>query len=225
MARGTASYFSEWYYERYRYGIDPVTGHEMDPPKRDYFLDFDERHAVRADVSLQLPRDFSVAVMRDVQWTLLFSFGSGLPYSVRELKQGLNSGRVIGENFSARMPPRYSVDTRLSKGVHLGPLAVSLVLDITNLFDFQNVEWVYGFTGKANDDGYAAIFSPADWAGNVPITVASGTYSPCRDLDHNGYITPEEEYNAYKTAYKDFVDNPNNYGAPRQVRLGISVEF
>jgi hypothetical protein len=225
MARGTASYFSEWYSERYRYGIDPVTGREMDPPKRDYFLDFDERHAVRADVSLQFPRDFSVGVLRDVQWTMLFSFGSGLPYSVRELKQGLNSGRVIGEKFSARMPPRYSVDTRVVKGVHIGPVALNLVLDITNLFDFRNVEWVYGFTGRPDDDGYAAIFSPADWAGNVPITSTSSTYNPARDLDHNGFITPEEEYNAYKTAYKDFVNNPNNYGPPRQIRLGITVEF
>ncbi len=225
MARGTASYSTEWYYERYRYGIDPITGHEMEPPKRDYFLDFDERHSVKADLTLQFPRDFSVGILRDFQGTLLFTFGSGLPYSVRELKQGLNSGREIGEKFSARMPARYYLDTRLSKGIHLGPVALNLVLDITNLLDLQNVEWVYGFTGKPDDDGYAETFSPANWAGNVPITVTSGTYNGARDLNHDGFISAVEEYTAYKTAYKDFVNNPNNYGPPRQVRLGLNLEF
>jgi outer membrane receptor protein involved in Fe transport len=101
MARGTASYATEWYYERYRYGIDPITGQEMEPPKSDYFLDFDERHTVKADLTLQFPHDFSAVILRDFQGTLLFTFGSGLPYSVRELKQGLNSGQIIGEHARA----------------------------------------------------------------------------------------------------------------------------
>ena len=88
MARGTESYATEWYYERYRYGIDPITGQEMVPPKTDYYLDFDERHTVKADLTLQFPHDFSAAILRDFQGTLLFTFGSGLPYSVRELKTG-----------------------------------------------------------------------------------------------------------------------------------------
>jgi hypothetical protein len=226
MARGTASYFTEWYYERYRYGIDPVTGREMEPPKRDYFLDFDERHNVRGDVSFEFPQDFTVGLLRDLRAALLLSYGSGLPYSVRELKQGLNSGRVLGEKFSARMPPRSSVDGRVSKAIRFGKLAINLVCDVTNLLNTENIEWVYGFTGKPDDDGYAATFSPANWAGNVPITVTSGSaYHPARDLDHDGYITPAEEYIAYKAAYKDFVNNPNNFGPPREVRLGLSLEF
>ncbi|MBS4015803.1 MAG: TonB-dependent receptor, partial [Candidatus Latescibacteria bacterium] len=42
FAKGTASYGYEYYYERYAYGVDPVSGREMQPPKADFVLDFDE---------------------------------------------------------------------------------------------------------------------------------------------------------------------------------------
>lgn len=227
MAKGTASYSDEWYRERYNYGMDPVTGREMEPPKRDYFLDFDERHTLKADASLEFPKDFAIGVLREFRATALFSYGSGLPYSRRELASGIdfNNGKIIGEKFSARMPPRYSIDSRLAKTVRVGPLAMNLVLDIQNLLNTENVEWVYGYTGKPDDDGYAATLSPANWAGSTVITTTANSYHPARDLNHDGYITAFEEYVAYKTAYKDWVNNPYNFGAPRTVRFGISFEF
>jgi len=50
-------------------------------------------------------------------------------------------------------------------------------------------------------------------------------YNPVRDRNHDGYITDEEEYVAYKLGYQDFVNNPTNFGPPRQIKLGISLEF
>ena len=226
MARGTESYANEWYRERYDYGIDPVTGLEMLPPKRDAYLDFDERHTVRADLTFEFPRDFSAVILRDFSLTALFSFGSGLPYSVRQMASGIDfdNGDIIGDRFSARMPPRYQIDGRISKAVRLGPLALTINCDITNLLNTQNIVWVYGATGKPDDDGYASTYSPL----NYPATgtgITGGTYNPVRDLDHDGIITPFEEYVANKTAYRDFVNNPNNYGTPRSIQFGISLEF
>jgi hypothetical protein len=227
MARGTASYSDEWYRERYNYGIDPVTGREMEPPKRDYFLDFDERHSVKADIGFELPGNFATVILRDFTGTLMFSYGSGLPYSVRELASGIdfNNGRIQGEKFGARMPARYSIDGRLAKGFRVGPVKLNLTCDVTNLLNAKNVEWVYGYTGKPNDDGYAATVVPGNWSGSVPITVTASSYHPARDLDHDGFISAVEEYTAYKTAYEAFCNNPNNYGAPRQIRFGLSFEF
>jgi hypothetical protein len=55
--------------------------------------------------------------------------------------------------------------------------------------------------------------------------MVSGQYNPIRDHNHDGYITAEEEYVAYKLAYLDYLDNPANFGAPRQVKLGLTLEF
>jgi hypothetical protein len=228
LAKGTASYGYEYYYERYAYGTDPVSGREMLPPDRDYSLDFDERQTAKLDIGVDLPSDFVFIPARNLKATVLFNFGSGLPYTPREaeLRQGLNSGRRTGEKNSARMPARLTADCKISKGVVIAKkFKFNLVCDITNLFNSKVVEWVYGATGEANDDGNAVTYAtrtinPAD-----DISLLYNTYHPARDLNSNGIIDDHEEYASYLVAWKDFVNNPMNYGAPRQIRIGIDFEF
>lgn len=224
LARGTASSTYEWYYERYRYGTDPVTGQQMEPPRRDYALEFDERHSAKVSVGLDLPSDFGFAPLRDLSGSLVFNYGSGLPYTPLEVRK-LNSGRPTGERNSARMPPRFQADLNAAKFIPIGRLRLGLNLIVINLLGTENVEWVYGATGLPDDDGYAATLSPANWAVGSRITSLSSQYHPARDRNHDGYITAEEEYVSYKVAYLDFVNNPMNFGPPRQVKLGITLEF
>ncbi len=223
-ARGTASYTYEWYYERYRYGVDPVTGQEMEPPRRDYALDFDETHNAKLSLGCDFPKDFAFAPLREFTASALANFGSGLPYSPREVRR-LNAGRLTAERNSARMPPRFTTDLNLGKHVTLGGIRIGLTCVVTNLFNARVVQWVYGATGLPNDDGYIWTYSPANWANTLDATLLSGTYHPARDRNHDGYITDEEEYVAYRCAYLDFVDNPVNYGPPRQIKVGINIEF
>ncbi|MEO0081104.1 MAG: TonB-dependent receptor [candidate division WOR-3 bacterium] len=224
MARGTASYTYEWYYERYRYGVDPVTGQEMEPPRKDYALDFDETHNAKLSIGCDFPNDFALVPLRQFTASALANFGSGLPYTPREVRK-LNAGRRIAERNSARMPARFTTDLNAAKYFSLGRLKLGLTCVVTNLFNAQVVQWVYGATGKPNDDGYIWTYSPANWANSLDATLLSGTYNPARDRNHDGYITDEEEYIAYRVAYLDFVNNPMNYGAPRQVKVGINLEF
>lgn len=226
IARGTASYAYEWYYERYRYGVDPVTGQEMEPPRRDYALEFDERHNAKISFALDLPNDFSFVPLRQFNLSLLFNYGSGLPYSPREVGR-LNAGRLTGERNSARMPPRFTADLNAAKYLNLsGKMRVGLTLMVTNLFDAEVVQWVYGHTGRPDDDGYISGYSPANWVLDPDVTLLNlNKYNPVRDINHDGYITDEEEYVAYKLAYLDFVNNPANFGPPRQVRVGVIFEF
>ncbi|MEO0075239.1 MAG: TonB-dependent receptor, partial [candidate division WOR-3 bacterium] len=228
FAKGTSSYGYEYYYERYAYGVDPVSGQEMQPPKADYALDFDERHSAKLDLGVDFPSDFVFIPARNLKATLLFSFGSGLPYTPREpeLRQGLNSGRRTGEKNSLRMPARFITDAKISKGFSISEkIKFNLVCDITNLFNAKIVEWVYGYTGSPSDDGNAITYAtrainPAD---DINLTYAS--YHPARDRNSNGVVDDYEEYVAYLMAWRDFVDNPMNYGAPRQIRFGIDFEF
>ncbi len=227
IARGTASSTYEWYYERYRYGTDPVTGMQMEPPRRDYALEFDQTHNTRLSLSLDVPGDVAFVPARDLSGSLLFSVASGLPYTPREVgARGLNAGRPTAERNSARMPGSFTADLNAAKRFRIGPLRLGLTLVVTNLFNNQNITWVYGATGRPDDDGYAATLSPLGWSGVADITnLNTSLYNPVRDRNHDGYITDEEEYIAFKMAWLDFVDNPINWDAPRQVKLGVALEF
>lgn len=228
FAKGTSSYGYEYYYERYAYGVDPVSGREMLPPKSDYALDFDERHSAKLDIGIDLPSDFIFIPARNLKATLLFNYGSGLPYTPRdaELRQGLNSGRRTGEKNSLRMPARFITNAKISKGFIISSnLKFNLVCDITNLLNAKIIEWVYGYTGNPSDDGNAKTYAtravnPAD---DINVTYAS--YHPARDLNSNGIVDDYEEYVSYLTAWRSFVDNPMNYAAPRQIRIGVDFEF
>jgi outer membrane receptor for ferrienterochelin and colicin len=226
FAKGTVSYATEWYYERYYYGTDPITGVPMEPPIKDYALDYDERSTAKFDIGCDFPSDFTFAPIRDLAATLLFNYGSGLPYSPRELKGGLDAGNRIGEKNSARMPARFTTDGKISKGFVIAhKLKFNVVCDITNLFNTITTEFVWGYSGKGDDDGYAATLIPAIWTSSSYITIMASTYHPARDLNSDGVINDVEEYISYKAAYKDFVNDPQNFGAPRQIRFGIDFEF
>jgi outer membrane receptor for ferrienterochelin and colicin len=225
LARGTASSTYEWYYERYRYGVDPVTGLELEPPRRDYALEFDERHNAKLSLGVDLPSDLAVVALRDFNGTVLLSYGSGLPYTPREIRK-LNAGRQTAERNSSRMPARFSADLNAAKAIMLGRLKLGVNVVVTNLLDNQTVQWVYGATGLPDDDGYVTLYSPANWILDPDATLLNTTkYNPVRDHNHDGYITDEEEYVAFKMGYLDFVDDPANYGPPRQIKLGLTLEF
>jgi len=225
IARGTASYAYEWYYERYRYGVDPVTGEEMEPPRRDYALEFDERHNAKISVGCEFPDDFASILLRQFNASVLFNYGSGLPYTPREVRR-LNAGRPTAERNSARMPARFTADLNATKYIKVGKFRLGLTCVVTNLLDNEVVQWVYGATGLPDDDGYIATYSPANWVLDPDVTLLNtGKYNPVRDVNHDGYITDNEEYIAYKLAYLDFVNNPVNYGPPRQVKVGLVFEF
>jgi len=123
------------------------------------------------------------------------------------------------------MLPSFSIDLNAAKSVRLGPIKLGLTCVVTNLLDAKTSQWVYGATGEPDDDGYVWTLSPANWPGPSYVTLVNTAYNPRRDMNHDGYISAEEEYVAYRVGYLDYVDNPINYGPPRQVKLGVNLEF
>ena len=224
MARGTASSTYEWYYERYRYGTDPVTGLQMEPPRRDYVLEFDETHNAKLSLGCNLPGDFAFIMLQDFVGSMLFNFGSGLPFTPREVRK-LNAGRRTAEVNSARLPTRFTIDLNAARYLRFGGIKLGLTCIVTNLLDARTAQWVYGGTGEPDDDGYVWTLSPTNWPGPSYVTLVNTAYNPRRDMNHDGYISAEEEYVAYRVGYLDYVDNPMNYGPPRQIKLGINLEF
>ena len=77
-----------------------------------------------------------------------------------------------------------------------------------------------------NDDGYISTYSPANWILDPDVTLLNASkYNAARDHNHDGYITDDEEYVAYKMGYLDLVNDPANFGPPRQIKLGVTLEF
>ena len=78
---------------------------------------------------------------------------------------------------------------------------VNVYLQILNLLNSKNITWVYPATGNANDDGY---LSAPEWQREI-----------------QSQIDPM----AYIQMYQLYVNNGGNYSTPRQIRLGMSINF
>jgi hypothetical protein len=154
--------------------------------------------------------------MRDFEISGLFGYGSGLPYSPQDQR-----GNQIGLTNSGRMPANYSVDGRISKDFRLGGVGLALNIDISNLLNTENVVQVQPQTGLPNTTG-RVITEYEVWYGGM---FGDYGYHPARDYNHDGYISRAEAYDSYLRAYADRYDLPTYYGAPRKIRVGLSLSF
>ena len=62
-----------------------------------------------------------------------------------------------------------------------------------------------------------------DFDDYIPLT--SWYYGPPADVNHDGLITPQEEYNAYVEAIRATDDWVNAYSEPRRARIGVLIKF
>lgn len=104
-------------------------------------LDWDQPHSVNAILGWSNKSGWNA--------TLIGAINSGFPYTP-EYARGESSGSStfvgLREN-SERRPTTINLDLRVSKSFKLGPMAVRGYLDVTNLLDTRNANWVYADTG------------------------------------------------------------------------------
>ncbi len=105
--------------------------------RRMNILDFDQTHTVNATLTLRSPADFGVqwAGIRPLaNWIANFQFryGSGLPYS------SYGSGKVNDK----RLPRTTTTDLKLIRQVKLANFNLDFFVDVYNLFDRRNVDWI-----------------------------------------------------------------------------------
>ncbi|MGB9719898.1 MAG: TonB-dependent receptor [bacterium] len=216
FAKGTASYAGEFYYDFYYGGIDPITGLPLQPPVIDYWLDFDERNIVNANLDLSLPHDFIFIPLQDFNSSFVLSYHSGHPYTPVDLR-----GNKLGDENSARMPGWWGVDMNASKLIRIGPAKFLLSALVENLFNTKQIIDVYTTTGDPDNHGDAE--PTLTQFGN--ITIASTRYSPQADYNHDGLITPPEMKTAYIATRTDYYLDPTNYNGPFRIRIGVGLGF
>ena len=116
-------------------------------PHRENYLDFDQTHTFVANVNINIPQNkglqiFGIYPFADVNLSVLFQASSGLPYTPYV------DPSVRVDINSARKPWTSTVDIRAAKKIWNSGFPTSLFVEITNLFNVENVLYVYPRTGK-----------------------------------------------------------------------------
>jgi outer membrane receptor for ferrienterochelin and colicin len=144
---------------------------EREEENQDFFLDFDRRHVISSDITLNAedwegPRFLGFHPLANTGLSAIIQYSSGLSYTPT-----LEQVEVQPEKNSARLPWTGTVDLNLYKDILSGSFKQSLFLEITNLFDRQNVLRVNSFTGNlwetsegtaAGSEAIDSAFDPSD---------------------------------------------------------------
>ncbi len=128
-------------------------GNSMDPINKLIPMSWDQRHTLNLTVSYNAPSYGA---------TLTGYYNSGTPFTWSPIEESLLSRINLLPNNSWQ-PSRYSVDmSSYYDFTAVGKLKLRLTLNVYNLLDRLNEEWVNGTTGRA----YTAIIRETDLAGH-----------------------------------------------------------
>ena len=98
-------------------------------------LDWDQRHTLNTTLTYHPIKNSGVG--------LIFSYGSGLPYTTQYL-----GVRTSFEN-NARKPSTYNIDLRSYYHFEFSGMKLSLSMNVYNLFDIRNELTVFSDTGRS----------------------------------------------------------------------------
>jgi outer membrane receptor protein involved in Fe transport len=208
FAKGTAASAVEWYQDHYFYNIAV--------PVIDYWLDFDERNILNANLDFEMPGDFFLIPLQNFNNSFVFSYHSGTPYTPRDLR-----GNRLGDENSARIPGFYNVDWNFSRSFKLGPTNLVVRGMLLNLFNSDQIIEVHETTGEAFDHG-----DPEPSLDQFGYTsMASSRYSPQSDFNHDGLVDPREAKESYIDCQKDYWADARNYYPGFRARFGVGFMF
>jgi outer membrane receptor for ferrienterochelin and colicin len=151
--------------------------------------------------------------------SLLFTFNSGHPFTRGEggadLEGDARDRRPVESLNSSTTPWVFQMDLKIDKTFSLfEALNATISLTVINLLDATNVENVFLRTGSTDDDGY--LSDPA--LGGQLVN----TYGPQYEAIYKAINI--DYYELYQSA--PFLGTvPFFYGPPRQVRLGLRLEY
>jgi outer membrane receptor protein involved in Fe transport len=174
---------------------------ELTQPVEMYYLDFDQRHRIFIQGMIRLPLN--------TQLYLFGYFGNGFPY-IPPGPEGKFEERGI-----LRLPSQKQIDCAFSKSFHFGVTALTLNLEILNLLDERYLLTTHGPLIRERAPSEFIYFHDYE----------NRYYSPAADANHDGLITPLEEYEAYDAARHATDDAVNAYSSPRRARLAVGVSF
>jgi outer membrane receptor protein involved in Fe transport len=151
------------------------------------------------------PELFGSKFLQNFGANLLFTFNSGHNYTQFE---GFGNSRIPNEALNSSVTPwNFQLDAKIDKSFSIGSLNLNVYLWVINVLDIKNVVGVFGTSGDPVDDGYLASGEGKNRYENYKL--ASGV----------------ETAELYKQLYLASIYNTDNFGTPRQIRLGIRLDY
>jgi outer membrane receptor protein involved in Fe transport len=178
-------------------------------PQQISALDFNQAHRGSLNIDYRFDNDdgpefLGTKPLQNLGVNFLFSFNSGFNFT---RWSGYGNSRVPLEPLNASTTPwDYQIDARIDKTVQLSGINLNIYVWVINLLNTQNIISVYNNTGDAYDNGYL----------NDPLG-----QSVIEGFRQYG----EDKAQTFTDLYKAINYNANNFGVPRQIRLGIRLNY
>lgn len=201
-----------------------ITWIQTESPKLVAPLDYDRRHNGSINVDYRLgegggPKVGEIHPFEKTGVNLLFTFNSGVPYTRSVITNPFFGGvaeiRPIGAVNGATTPWNFRFDLSVNRTFTVGPVDLVAFLSVINLLDADNVVAVYvarrGGGALENETGVYRGTGLPDNSG----------WLETRD----GQIWAEQNGPEAVRLFKDREANPENFGLPRQIRLGLRIEY
>ncbi len=192
-------------------------------------LDFDRRHAFNVSIDYRYGsgKEYNgpvvkrekkgkppLQILSNLGANLTLTGGSGTPYTkstkILPASQGTPTprGPITGSINGSRLPWEFLLNLRIDKDFNFALSknkknmgTINVYFEILNLLNTANVTNVYPATGSPSDDGY--LTAP----------------------EYQNQIDQQLDSQSYRDLYSIFINNPNNFSAPRQTRLGLMFNF
>ncbi|MCX7876022.1 MAG: hypothetical protein N2321_07645, partial [Melioribacteraceae bacterium] len=191
----------------------PLDGVTVFYPKYISLLNYNQGIKGNLNVDYRFGQNDGPALLHEFGVSLLATFNNGHPYTrgtgALNAESDARFRSPIEPLNASTTPGEFQVDLRVDKTIRLfDKLALNVYLFVINLFDAKNVRNVFLRTGSPEDD--AVITNP-----ELSQQLIS-TYGP-------RYI---DLYKALNIDYQaGYGGGGNLYGPPRQIRLGIRLEY
>jgi hypothetical protein len=201
-----------------------ITWIQTEAPKLVAPLDYDRRHSGSVNVDYRLgegmgPKLGDAYLLEQTGLNLLFTFNSGIPYTRSVVTNpffgGVTEIRPTGAINQATTPWNFRFDLSVNRTFKVGPVDLVASLSVINLLDAENVVSVYvARRGGAALENETGIYRGTGLADN------SG-WLATRD----GQIWAQQNGPEAVRLFKEREANPENFGVPRQVRVGLRLEY
>ncbi|MFA7326492.1 MAG: TonB-dependent receptor [Candidatus Kapaibacterium sp.] len=188
-----------------------------------------------------------INLLENAYVSLTGNLRSGVPYTLTQV----NGSGQLSEINALQGPSVWSVDTRIGKkfamsdifGEGMGNTSIEFYVDIFNLTNRTEATAVYGGTQSSLNNGTLDLvqlgsFSPNTFfdRGNPAVAASYNSnqynqfgeriYYISADLDGNGILTREEQFENYYTALEEITyKNKPLYQLPRTIFFGAVIRF
>jgi len=222
-ARGTGSYPNA------QAGIvgAPLDGVTVFEPEYVTPLDYNKPMNGNINLDYRFGKGDGGPIFQELGASLLFLFGSGHPYTTGEGK-GNAQGSLEGDSRfrsptealnSSLTPSTFQIDLRVDKTVNLfDVLNMNIYVYVINILDTKNVQNVFLRTGSPTDDGYLSEY---DLGGQL-AEKNGPDYVALYNAINIDYF---QAYQAAGGQNQGAAGSSFMWGPPRQVRLGIRLEY